>query len=84
MDYTKKDKRGTLVPDQQKARNLATGIGQTVAAAESSGARRSQRVIDGAPAGQRAEACGYPEPTPDEFALASGPANRAAVQKTIR
>ncbi len=85
MDYSKRDKRGTLVLDQLQARNLATGIGQTVTAAEHSGAARSQRVIDAAPADQLHGACGYPEPTP-EFGLVvvSAPSNRAARQKTIR
>lgn len=54
---------------QRKFRNQATGIGQTRSASEGTGARRSQCVIDAAPAEQRKSAVGYPVPTPDDLGL---------------
>lgn len=59
------------VPDPVRFRAQCTGIGSTRSASEWSGRSRSQRVIDAAPAAQRALAVGYPAPTPDEFAMAS-------------
>jgi hypothetical protein len=58
-------------PDEQRFRNQCTGIGQTRQASEQTGARRSQRVIDCAPAEQRKFAVGYPTPTPAEYCLAA-------------
>lgn len=59
------------IPDLTRFRNQATGIGQTRQASERTGASRSQRVIDCAPAEQRKFAVGYPEPTPGEYAIAA-------------
>jgi hypothetical protein len=51
---------------ERRFRNQATGIGQTRAASESSGAARSQRVADAIPADMRACADdSYPAPIPD-------------------
>lgn len=60
--------------DPQRFRNQCTGIGQTRQASENTGARRSQAVIDCAPAEQRKLAVGYPEPTPEEYAMSAPPA----------
>lgn len=57
--------------DPQRFRNQCTGIGQTRQASERTGARRSQAVIDCAPPEQRKLAVGYPEPTPEEYAMAA-------------
>lgn len=59
------------IPDEQRARNQMSGIGQTRQASEQTGARRSQRVIDCAPPEQRKFAVGYPTPTPAEYCLAA-------------
>ena len=49
----------------RRFRNQATGIGQTRAASEATGADRSQRVIDCAPPAQLPVADrGYPPPSP--------------------
>ena len=49
----------------RRFRNQGTGIGQTRGASERTGARRSQAVIDAAPAAQRRVAdCSYPAPLP--------------------
>lgn len=56
-------------PSPQRFRNQATGIGQTRQASEQTGARRSQCVIDCAPASQRKYALGYPTPTPDDYSM---------------
>lgn len=58
------------VADPVRFRAQCTGIGSTRKAAESNGMARSQRVIDAAPAAQRAHAIGYPTPTPAEYAMA--------------
>jgi hypothetical protein len=55
------------IPDLARFRDQCTGIGQTRAASERTGHRRSQAVIDCAPAEQRKFAVGYPEPTPAEY-----------------
>lgn len=57
------------IPDEQRFRNQCTGIGQTRQASERTGARRSQCVIDCAPAEQRKFAVGYPTPTPEEWSM---------------
>lgn len=57
-----------LVSDEaaKRFRNQGTGIGSTRSASERTGARRSQAVIDAAPAAQRAVADrSYPAPTPE-------------------
>ena len=57
-----------LVSDEtaRRFRNQGTGIGQTRSASERTGARRSQAVIDAAPAAQRAVADrSYPAPLAD-------------------
>jgi hypothetical protein len=59
------------IPDPVRFRAQCTGIGSTRAAAESTGMRRSQEVIDAAPADQRKHAVGYPAPTPDAYAWAT-------------
>ena len=51
MDYSKKD-GGTRVLDAMKARTLATGIGQTHAAAREHGSHRTAKVIAGIKPGQ--------------------------------
>lgn len=56
------------IPDLARFRNQCTGIGQTRQASERTGQRRSQAVIDCAPAEQRKFAVGYPEPTPEDYA----------------
>ncbi|MBX3603197.1 MAG: hypothetical protein KF863_21460 [Rubrivivax sp.] len=70
------------VPDQQRFRNQATGIGQTRSASERTGAARSQAVIDAAPKRQRRFAVGYPDPTPQEFTLCEP--GQVLRQKTLR
>ena len=58
----------SLVSDEsaRRFRNQGTGIGQTRSASERTGARRSQAVIDAAPAAQRRVADrSYPAPLPD-------------------
>jgi hypothetical protein len=60
------------IPDLARFRDQATGIGQTRAASERTGHRRSQAVIDCAPAEQRKFAVGYPTPTPDDYAMCTG------------
>lgn len=69
------------IADPQRARNQMTGIGQTREASEQTGARRSQRVIDCAPAKQRkfAAYAGYPQPTPEDCAY---PALGTVVRQT--
>jgi len=57
------------IPDLARFRDQCTGVGQTRAASERTGHRRSQCVIDCAPAEQRKFAVGYPEPTPDDYAM---------------
>lgn len=57
------------IPDLARFRDQCTGIGQTRAASERTGHRRSQAVIDCAPAEQRKFAVGYPTPTPEEYAM---------------
>lgn len=59
------------IPDLGRFRDQCTGIGQTRAASERTGHRRSQEVIDCAPADQRKFAVGYPTPTPAEYAYTS-------------
>lgn len=57
----------SLVSDEsaQRFRNRGSGIGQTCSASERTGARRSQAVIDAAPAAQRRVADrSYPAPLP--------------------
>jgi hypothetical protein len=51
MDYSKKD-GGTRVLDAMKARTLATGIGQSQAAARETGSHRAAKVIAGIKPGQ--------------------------------
>lgn len=58
------------IPSAQRFRAQCTGIGQTRAASERTGLRRSQEVIDASPVNQRKDAVGYPAPTPAEFACA--------------
>ena len=51
----------------RKFSNQGTGIGQTRSASERTGARRSQAVIDAAPAAQRRVADrSYPAPLPED------------------
>jgi hypothetical protein len=62
-DRRKQSKTGSLGLSQSKARNLATGIGQTRQAATMTGASRSMRVVMDMPATQKAALChdsGYP------------------------
>ncbi len=68
------------LPDEARFRDQCTGIGQSRMASERTGHRRSQEVIDAAPAKQRkfAAACGYPTPTPEEYT--SVPAGQVARQ----
>lgn len=57
-----------LVSDEsaKRFRNQGTGIGSTCSASERTGARRSQAVIDAAPAAQlRVADRSYPAPLPD-------------------
>ena len=57
-----------LVSDEsaRRFRNQGTGIGSTRSASERTGARRSQAVIDAAPAAQRQVADrSYPAPLPE-------------------
>ena len=57
-----------LVSDEsaRRFRNQGTGIGSTRSASERTGARRSQAVIDAAPAAQQRVADrSYPAPLPD-------------------
>jgi hypothetical protein len=83
-DDRKATKTGSLSLNQSKMRDLATGIGQTKAAAMMTGGSRSVRVADCIPADQRkamAGNAGYPKP----MALYSEtPAMRGAVQTTLR
>lgn len=57
------------IPDLARFRDQCTGIGQTRQASERTGHARSQCVIDCAPAEQRKFAVGYPEPTPEDYAM---------------
>lgn len=62
-DYRKTNKTGSLGLSQSKARNLATGIGQSADAAMYTGEARARKVVDGMPAKQKAALCknsGYP------------------------
>ncbi len=52
MDYSKKTEGGTRVLDPIVARTLATGIGQSVAAARGEGSARADRVAAGIRPGQ--------------------------------
>lgn len=64
-----------LVSDEsaRRFRNQGAGIGQTRDASECTGARRSQAVIDAAPAAQRRVADrSYPAPTPEDGVVAWG------------
>lgn len=70
------------IPDLGRFRDQCTGIGSTRQASEETGHRRSQRVIDCAPAEQRKFAVGYPTPTPEEYAYTQ-PGN-APRQATLR
>lgn len=57
-----------LVSDEsaRRFRNQGSGIGSTRSASEGTGARRSQAVIDAAPAAQRRVADrSYPAPSPE-------------------
>ena len=57
-----------LVSDEsaKRFRNQGTGIGSTRSASERTGARRSQAVIDAAPAAQlKVKDRSYPAPLPD-------------------
>lgn len=69
------------IPDLSRFRDQCTGIGQTRAASERTGHRRSQAVIDCAPPEQRKFAVGYPTPTPEEYAVTS--AGNVARQGTL-
>lgn len=55
------------VPDAERFRNQATGIGQTRGASERTGAIRSQRVVDGEVCAtpEQLSANGYPQPLPE-------------------
>lgn len=70
------------IPDLARFRDQCTGIGATRQASEQTGHRRSQCVIDCAPAEQRKFAVGYPTPTPEEYACA--PAGDVPRQRTLR
>jgi hypothetical protein len=70
------------IPDLARFRDQATGIGKTRQASEMTGHRRSQCVIDCAPADQRKFAVGYPPPTPEEYSCV--PAGMAPRQTTLR
>jgi hypothetical protein len=54
VNYKKSGKTGTLILDQDKARDLATGIGQSTAGALMSGERRTMKVMAGIPDKQKA------------------------------
>lgn len=85
---TKVNKTGTLKLDAEKARNLATGIGQSGTAAYFNGQARSYRVEQDMPESQRKMLCedsGYPKPMPDIMASAAlAPSKMAAVTRGLR
>ena len=65
----------SLVSDEsaRRFRNQGTGIGSTRSASERTGARRSQAVIDAAPAAQRRAADrSYPAPMPEDGVVTFG------------
>lgn len=72
------------VPTAECFRAQSTGVGQTRAMSERTGLIRSQKVIDEAPAKQRAHAVGYPRTTEETWAAMMqppGPAGDKAAKK---
>jgi hypothetical protein len=84
----KADKFGTRKLDPEKARALATGIGQSGTAAFINGQVRSMRVEGDMPESQRKMLCadsGYPKPMADPMvSVVMSPSKKAAVTRTLR
>jgi hypothetical protein len=70
------------IPDLARFRDQCTGIGQTRAASQSTGHRRSQKVIDCAPPAQAKLAVGYP-PRSEYGDHCSSTEQQIAVQTTL-
>ena len=69
------------IPDPQRFRAQATGIGQTREASERTGMNRSAEVSEHMPDAQRKHAVGYPPKMEDCCTVASMPIRRGTLRR---